>query len=159
MHDLTGAVEGGGIVCHAWRHEAHRHWRHDSRTPIGLIASAPRRNEMTTSTAEATPTQTAVLFPASDAAAVTGQTIDADGGWATTAPSIFSRPVATNLTVGTVAYAAPEQLMGLEIDERAEQCAPAAKAFHLIRFAAESAFEPGCSLPRRNCARFDTDQV
>jgi hypothetical protein len=31
-----------------------------------------------------------VLFPASDAAAVTGQTIDADGGWATTAPSIFS---------------------------------------------------------------------
>jgi NAD(P)-dependent dehydrogenase (short-subunit alcohol dehydrogenase family) len=80
---------------------------------------------MTTSTAEATPTQTAVRFLASDAAAyVTGQTIDADGGWATTAPSIFSRPVATNLTVGTVAYAAPEQSMGLEIDERAEQCGP-----------------------------------
>jgi serine/threonine protein kinase len=114
---------------------------------------------MTTSTAEATPTQTAVRFLASDAAAVTGQTIDADGGWATTASSIFSRPVATNLTVGTVAYAAPEQLMGLEIDERAEQCAPAAEAFHLIRLAAESAFEPGCSLPRRSCARFDTGQV
>src|SRR5271166_5401320 len=39
---------------------------------------------------------------------------------------------ATNLTVGTVAYAAPEQLMGAEIDGRADQYALAATAFHLL---------------------------
>ena len=39
---------------------------------------------------------------------------------------------ATNLTVGTVAYAAPEQLMGLDIDGRADQYALAATAFHLL---------------------------
>jgi serine/threonine-protein kinase len=39
---------------------------------------------------------------------------------------------ATNLTVSAVAYAAPEQLMGLELDGRADQYALAATAFHLI---------------------------
>ena len=38
----------------------------------------------------------------------------------------------TNLTVGTVAYAAPEQLMGSPIDGRADQYALAATAFHLL---------------------------
>jgi serine/threonine-protein kinase len=38
----------------------------------------------------------------------------------------------TNITVGTVAYAAPEQLMGLELDGRADQYALAATAFHLL---------------------------
>ena len=39
---------------------------------------------------------------------------------------------ATNLTVGTVAYAAPEQLMGEDIDERADEYALAATVFHLL---------------------------
>lgn len=39
---------------------------------------------------------------------------------------------ATNMTVGTVAYAAPEQLMGEDIDGRADQCALAATAYHLL---------------------------
>jgi serine/threonine protein kinase, bacterial len=39
---------------------------------------------------------------------------------------------ATNMTVGTVTYAAPEQLMGAEIDGRADQYALAATAFHLL---------------------------
>ncbi len=39
---------------------------------------------------------------------------------------------ATNLTVGTVAYAAPEQLMGSQIDGRADQYALAATTFHLL---------------------------
>jgi serine/threonine-protein kinase len=39
---------------------------------------------------------------------------------------------ATNITVGTVAYAAPEQLMGQELDGRADQYALAATAFHLL---------------------------
>ena len=38
----------------------------------------------------------------------------------------------TNATVGTVAYAAPEQLMGLELDGRADQYALAATAFHFL---------------------------
>ncbi|QZA09260.1 serine/threonine protein kinase [Mycolicibacter heraklionensis] len=38
----------------------------------------------------------------------------------------------TNMTVGTVSYAAPEQLMGAEIDGRADQYALAATAFHLL---------------------------
>ncbi|MBW0019906.1 MAG: serine/threonine protein kinase [Mycobacterium sp.] len=39
---------------------------------------------------------------------------------------------ATNMTVGTVAYAAPEQLMGHELDGRADQYALAATAYHLL---------------------------
>ena len=43
---------------------------------------------------------------------------------------------ATNLTVGTVAYAAPEQLMGNDLDGRADEYALAATAFHLLTGAA-----------------------
>jgi serine/threonine-protein kinase len=39
---------------------------------------------------------------------------------------------ATNTTVGTVSYAAPEQLMGARLDGRADQYALAATAFHLL---------------------------
>ncbi len=39
---------------------------------------------------------------------------------------------ATNMTVGTVSYAAPEQLMGLSLDGRADQYALAATAYHLL---------------------------
>jgi serine/threonine protein kinase, bacterial len=39
---------------------------------------------------------------------------------------------ATNFTVGTLTYAAPEQLMGADIDGRADQYALAATAFHLL---------------------------
>jgi serine/threonine protein kinase len=39
---------------------------------------------------------------------------------------------ATNMTVGTVLYAAPEQLMGEPLDGRADQYALAATAFHLL---------------------------
>jgi serine/threonine protein kinase, bacterial len=38
----------------------------------------------------------------------------------------------TNFTVGTITYAAPEQLMGGDIDARADQYALAATAFHLL---------------------------
>jgi serine/threonine-protein kinase len=38
----------------------------------------------------------------------------------------------TNVAVGTVAYAAPEQLVGSNIDGRADQYALAASAFHLL---------------------------
>ena len=39
---------------------------------------------------------------------------------------------ATNMAVGTVAYAAPEQLMGEQVDGRVDQYALAATAFHLL---------------------------
>ena len=39
---------------------------------------------------------------------------------------------ATNMAVGTVAYAAPEQLMGEKVDGRVDQYALAATAFHLL---------------------------
>jgi serine/threonine protein kinase len=38
----------------------------------------------------------------------------------------------TNMTVGTLAYSAPEQLMGEEIDGRADQYALAATTYHLL---------------------------
>ncbi len=38
----------------------------------------------------------------------------------------------TNMAVGTVAYAAPEQLMGEQVDGRVDQYALAATAFHLL---------------------------
>jgi serine/threonine protein kinase len=38
----------------------------------------------------------------------------------------------TNMTVGTVAYCAPEQLLGEDIDGRADQYSLAANAFHLL---------------------------
>jgi serine/threonine-protein kinase len=38
----------------------------------------------------------------------------------------------TNFTVGTITYAAPEQLLGGDIDARADQYALAATAFHLL---------------------------
>lgn len=38
----------------------------------------------------------------------------------------------TNMTIGTVDYAAPEQLMGVEIDSRADQYSLAATAYHLF---------------------------
>ncbi|MCV7179277.1 serine/threonine-protein kinase [Mycolicibacterium sphagni] len=38
----------------------------------------------------------------------------------------------TNMTVGTVSYAAPEQLMGRDMDGRADQYALAATAYHLL---------------------------
>jgi serine/threonine protein kinase, bacterial len=43
-----------------------------------------------------------------------------------------SRLTGTNMTVGTVAYAAPEQLRGEDIDGHADQYALAATAFHLL---------------------------
>jgi serine/threonine-protein kinase len=42
------------------------------------------------------------------------------------------RLTATNMAVGTIAYAAPEQLMGEYMDGRADQYALAATAFHLL---------------------------
>ena len=39
---------------------------------------------------------------------------------------------ATNMTVGTVAYTAPEQLMGEQIDGRADQYSLAATTYHLL---------------------------
>ena len=44
----------------------------------------------------------------------------------------ISNLTATNMTVGTVFYAAPEQLMGEDLDGRADQYALAATAFHLL---------------------------
>ena len=43
---------------------------------------------------------------------------------------------ATNMVIGTTAYAAPEQLMGKDIDGRADQYALACTAFHLLTGAA-----------------------
>ncbi|AKS35899.1 serine/threonine-protein kinase [Mycolicibacterium goodii] len=39
---------------------------------------------------------------------------------------------ATNMTVGTAAYAAPEQLMGADVDGRADQYSLAATTYHLL---------------------------
>jgi serine/threonine protein kinase, bacterial len=36
------------------------------------------------------------------------------------------------MTVGTVAYSAPEQLMGEDVDGRADEYALAATTFHLL---------------------------
>lgn len=54
-----------------------------------------------------------------------------DFGIARTADDI-SGLTATNMTVGTVAYAAPEQLMGEQIDGRTDQYALAATAYQLL---------------------------
>ncbi len=43
-----------------------------------------------------------------------------------------SGPTGTNVAVGTVAYAAPEQLRGEQVDGRADQYALACTAFHLL---------------------------
>ena len=43
---------------------------------------------------------------------------------------------ATNMVVGTTAYTAPEQLMGSDIDGRADQYALGCSAFHLLTGAA-----------------------
>lgn len=45
---------------------------------------------------------------------------------------VVSGLTATNFTVGTLAYAAPEQLMGDKTDGRADQYALAASAYHLL---------------------------
>lgn len=55
----------------------------------------------------------------------------ADFGIARTVDDI-SGITTTNMTVGTVAYAAPEQLMGEPLDGRADQYALAATAYHLL---------------------------
>lgn len=55
----------------------------------------------------------------------------ADFGIARDADDI-SGLTSTNMAVGTVAYAAPEQLMGDDIDGRADQYALAASAYHLL---------------------------
>ena len=56
--------------------------------------------------------------------------------WPTSGSRAWSRTpaglTATDMTVGTVAYAAPEQLMGHALDGRADQYALAATAFHLL---------------------------
>lgn len=65
-----------------------------------------------------------------------GQDVDrrvllADFGIARTTDDV-SGLTATNMTVGTVAYSAPEQLMGEDIDGRADQYALAATAYNLL---------------------------
>ena len=55
----------------------------------------------------------------------------ADFGIARQAGEISGLTV-TNMTIGTVSYAAPEQLMGETVDGRADQYALAATAFHLL---------------------------
>jgi serine/threonine-protein kinase len=44
----------------------------------------------------------------------------------------FGELTATNMTVGTILYSAPEQLLGQQLDGRADQYALAATAFHLL---------------------------
>jgi serine/threonine-protein kinase len=55
----------------------------------------------------------------------------ADFGIARTVGEV-SGLTATNMTVGTVAYSAPEQLLGMELDGRADQYALAATAYRLL---------------------------
>jgi serine/threonine protein kinase len=55
----------------------------------------------------------------------------ADFGIARTMDDV-SGLTATNMTVGTVAYCAPEQLMGEPVDGRADQYSLAATAYHLL---------------------------
>jgi serine/threonine protein kinase len=69
---------------------------------------------------------------------VRGEDDDADGR-VLLADFGIARPIddlggltTTNMTVGTVAYAAPEQLMGEQLDGRADQYALAATAYHLL---------------------------
>lgn len=55
---------------------------------------------------------------------------------------------ATNMTVGTVSYAAPEQLLGEVLDGRADQYALAATAFHLLTGAPPFQHSDGGLAPR-----------
>nr|WP_304528537.1 MULTISPECIES: serine/threonine-protein kinase [unclassified Mycobacterium] len=59
------------------------------------------------------------------------RTLLADFGIARSVEDI-SGLTATNMTVGTVAYAAPEQLMGEKLDGRTDQYALAATTYHLL---------------------------
>lgn len=56
----------------------------------------------------------------------------ADFGIARWVDDDTTKLTATNMTVGTVAYAAPEQLLGEHVDGRADQYALAATAFHML---------------------------
>lgn len=56
----------------------------------------------------------------------------ADFGIARRTDDTNTKLTATNMTIGSVAYAAPEQLMGQKLDGRADQYALAATAFHLL---------------------------
>jgi serine/threonine protein kinase, bacterial len=57
---------------------------------------------------------------------------------------------ATQVPVGTVAYAAPEQLSGADVDGRADQYALAATAFHLLTGAPPVAHSDPVAAPRRH---------
>jgi serine/threonine protein kinase, bacterial len=56
----------------------------------------------------------------------------ADFGIARRLDDATGRLTATNVAVGTVSYAAPEQLLGEHVDGRADQYALAATAYHLL---------------------------
>ncbi|MFI5719870.1 protein kinase [Nocardia sp. NPDC051750] len=69
--------------------------------------------------------------PANILLAGTGHYLLTDFGIARMGPET-SDLTGTGLTVGTVAYASPEQMQGLPVDPRSDQYALAATAFHLL---------------------------